>query len=55
MMLNRLYVQVLEAVKIARGFGSKTTVSPFGLGVECSSGNRDEGMNLRKPLMAVVS
>lgn len=39
-MLSRLCGQVSEAVKIA--------------GVEHRSGNGDEGMNLRKALMAIV-
>lgn len=54
-MLSRLCGQVSEAVEIAKGFGSKTATNYFGLGVEHSSGNGDEWMNLRKPLMAVVS
>ena len=51
----RLCGQVSEAVKIAKGFGSKTTMNYFGLGVEHSRGNGDEVINLRKPLMAIVS
>lgn len=40
---------------IAKGFVSKTAMNCFGFGVECSSGNGDEEMNLRKPSMAIVS
>lgn len=42
-MVSRLCGQVSEAVKITEGFGSKNTMKCFGLGVECSSGNGDEG------------
>lgn len=42
-------------MKIAKVFGSKTTMNYFGLRVEHSSGNGDEGKNLRKAFMAVVS
>ena len=52
-MLCRLCGQVSEAVRIAKGFGSKTVKNCLGFGVECSSGSGDEGIDLRKPFVCV--